>query len=169
MNRKTPPIIEPIRLTPDHSYPSLVLLVSIILFAAAIEMVLQGITEAWFLVGLFGLAIFASVITILPGACYLEINEKGLKVVSRFRETDYLWSQIERIGIFEVGIIRRIGIDLNKSYRGSERVPEYMKPASGYHVTLPLMKGLELEELHGILEQCLKAEPEAATSGPGSP
>ncbi len=169
MNKQTPSKIEPIRLTPEHSYPGLVLLVSIILFAAALEMVLQGIVEAWFLVGLFGLAIFASSLTILPGACYLEVNEKGLKVVSRFRETDYLWSQIERIGIFEVGIVRRIGIDLNKSYRGPERVPDYMKSASGYHVTLPLMKGLELEELLAILERCLKAEPEATTSEPESP
>lgn len=169
MNEKTLPKIEPIRLMPEDSYPRLVLLVSIILFAAAIEMVVQGITEAWFLVGLFGLSIVASLMTVLPGACYLEVNDKGLKVVSRFRETDYLWSQIERIGIFEVGIIKRIGIDLNKTYHGSERVPEYMKPASGYHVTLPLTKGLELEELLGILKQCLKGGPGAVTSEPESP
>ncbi len=147
----------PLRLMPEKIQPVVILIISVILFSAGIELVRSGVPEAWLLVGLFGLAIFASLMTVLPGACFIEIDETGLKVISRFRETRYQWSQIERIGIFEVGIVRRIGIDLNSSYRGPERVPNYMKPASGYHVTLPLMTGIELDEMLEVLQKCLVA------------
>ncbi len=159
----------PLRLTPDITQPVVVLAISILLFAAGVELVRNGLPQAWLLVGLFALAILASLMTVLPGACFLEIDETGLRVVSRFRETQYQWSQIDRIGIFEIGIVRRIGIDLNNSYPGSERVPDYMKPASGYHVTLPLIAGLELENLVEILEKCLSATATPATSEPETP
>ncbi len=149
--------IEPVQFTPETTQTTLVLGISIVLFSAAVELVRRGVPQAWLLVGLFGLSIFACLMTLLPGACLIEIDETGLKVVSRFRETVYRWDQIERIGIYEVGIIRRIGIDLNKSYPGPERVPNYMKPASGYHVSLPIMKGIELEELLDVLQRCLLA------------
>ncbi|MBL4884901.1 MAG: PH domain-containing protein [Planctomycetaceae bacterium] len=149
--------IEPLRLTPDIIQPTAVLVISVLLFVAGIYMVLHGVIEALYLVALFSLAIAASVITILPGSCYLEIDDTGLKIVSRFRETHYQWSQIERVGIFEIGIVKRIGIDLNVSYAGPERVPNYMKSASGYHVTVPHMTGVELENLRDILCQCVAA------------
>lgn len=169
MNKNASSKTELIRLTPEITQPAVVLAISIFLFAVGVQMVFHDIPEAWFLVGLFALAITASLMTILPGACFIEIDELGLKVVSRFRETHYQWSQIERVGIFEIGIVKRIGIDLNNSFHGSERVPNYMKPASGYHVTLPLMAGLELESLLEVLEKCLTATEMLVTSEPESP
>ena len=154
MAENTSSPIEPLRLTPDILQPAIILGVSIALLALGVFIVIQGNYQALFLVVLFTLAIIASLYSILPGSCYIQVDSVGIKTVSRFRETIYLWSQIERIGIFEIGIVKRIGIDLNKTYAGPERVPEYMKSASGYHVTIPLMTGLELEELYAFLVKC---------------
>ncbi len=146
-----------LRLTPDLTRSIIVLVFSVIFLAAGIEMVSQGNMAGWFLVTLFTLSIVASLSVILPGACYLEVDPAGVTVASGFRRKTYRWDQVERIGLFEVGMIRRVGVDLNRHYTGPERVPNYDKSASGFHVALPPMSGMEPEKLLDVMEQCMKA------------
>ena len=161
MTVRNPDQIEAIRLFPDKLMPIFVLCFSTFFLLAGLNLAFQGVLQGWYLVSLFGLAIVASGSAVLPGSSFLEIDGRGLKIVSRYRETFYAWSQIERIGIFEIGIVKRIGIDLNDSFKGPQRVPEYMKSASGYHVTLPHVTAMELENL---LEVLLKIREVTQTS-----
>jgi len=143
-----------LRLKPDTSRSMLVLLFSLVFLYVGFKIVEAGEPGGWLLLGLFGFAIIASLSVVLPGASFLEIDARGITVASSFRQKTYRWDQIERIGIFELGFIRRVGIDFNSRYQGPERVPDFAKPAFGYHTCLPVMSGMTLEDLLEVMQEC---------------
>ncbi|WP_339743801.1 hypothetical protein [uncultured Rubinisphaera sp.] len=151
------PEIPTLRFTPDLTRSIAVLVFSVLFLAIGIELVKDGVLEGLLLVVLFSLAIVACLSVILPGACFVEIDPEEITISSSFRRKVYRWDQVERIGIFEVGIIRRIGVDLNAKYPGPERVPNYMKSASGFHISLPSMSGMEPDGLLEVMQKCFDA------------
>ncbi len=150
-----------LRLTPDHARPALVLLVSLPLLWFGFKVIESGNPEGWFLVVLFSLSALSSLLILLPGSSFVQIDAETLTIASCFRKRVYRWDQIERMGIFQIGLIRRVGLDLNSRYSGPERVPNFNKPASGYHVALPAMAGMQLEDLLDLMQQChaLRGKP----------
>ncbi|MCA8986000.1 MAG: hypothetical protein KDA78_00070 [Planctomycetaceae bacterium] len=148
--------IPTLRLKPDISRPLAVFVFSILFLGIGFDIVNQGNHAGWLLIVLFGLAIIASLSSLLPGASYVEINESGITIASSFRLRTYRWQEVERMGVFEIGMIRRVGVDLNKTYRGPERVPDYMKPPSGYHIALPNMGGMEPEKVLEVMQECFR-------------
>ena len=110
-----------LRLRPDTSRSNLVLLFSLAFLFVSYKIIQAGEPGGWLLLGLFVFAIISCLSVVLPGACFLEIDAEGLTIASSFRKKTYRWDQIERIGIFEMGIIRRVGVDFNARYQGPER------------------------------------------------
>ncbi len=146
--------IPTLRLSPGILKPLFLFLFSCGIFYLGIKVVLSGNMDGFYLLAVFGLASIASLIAIIPGCNSLEINLYGITVTSCFRQKTYQWEQIDRIGIYELGMIRRVGVDLNKRYQGPERVPDFAKPASGYHISLPPMAGMDIEALLETIERC---------------
>lgn len=153
-----------LRLTPDTTRSLAVLIFSVLMIWFGLKVVESGNPEGWFMVCIFSLSTIASLTIVLPGSCYLQVDGAGVTISSCFRKRQYRWDQIERMGIFQVGIIRRVGVDLNARYAGPERVPKFDKPASGYHVSLPAMNGMELEDLLELMQQCHAARAQHRTA-----
>lgn len=143
-----------IRLKQDNTYALVLLIFSCFMFYMSSRIVLGGDMAGWFLLAVFGLSSVTCFLTVLPGSRYLEISSEGLTITSNFRRKTFRWDQIERMGIYDLGIVRRIGIDLNQRYSGPERVPQYAKSPTGYHVSLPTVSDMDLEALLETMEQC---------------
>jgi len=146
-----------LRLTPDGTRPYFVLYFSAVAIWFGFKIVQAGNVEGWFLLGLFSLSTVAALFTILPGSSSLEVDQEKVTVTSSFRKKHYHWEHIENMGLFQVGMIRRVGLDFNRHYPGPERVPNFAKPASGWHVTLPPMSGMEAEDLLDLMQRCHSA------------
>lgn len=82
---------------------------SLISLLGSIAFVITGLTllhygNAW---GYLCLAIFipgtiASLLFMLPSICYLRLTRRGITLSSIFNKTTFLWSEIEKIGIYPV-------------------------------------------------------------------
>ncbi|WP_013627177.1 hypothetical protein [Rubinisphaera brasiliensis] len=143
-----------LRLKPDGTRSYFVLYFSAVAIWFGFKIVQAGNPEGWFLLTLFTLSTIAALLTILPGSSGMEVDADKVTVTSSFRQKQYRWEHIEKMGLFQVGMVRRVGFDFNARYPGPERVPNFAKPPSGWHITLPPMSGMEAEDLLDLMQRC---------------
>ena len=110
-------------------------------------MVLNGDKFGWFFIILFGLGVFAPGLLLLPGASWLELDEKGFTLCLSFRPDRYLWSHITELAVWH-GVV---SFKLSPEHRGNKRGQSTARTISGYDGSIPNMFPLQPQALLALM------------------
>lgn len=108
---------------------------------------------AWSCIAFFGLGVGVALVSLLPGASALVLDEDGFEIVSLFRRARVGWGEVARFGEVRVGLERLVGFDFVDGARGDGRLQRVNRRVSGFHGALPDRYRLDPAELVRRLER----------------
>ena len=149
-----PPILLPLRLQPSRRKWIGMLVFAVVFVVGAAFMIPGQPVWGWAGVVLFGLGIPVSLIQLLPGQSYLEIDRDGFTMAGMFRKHRTAWADVAGFGVMSIHSNKMVGWNYSPGYQGQSVGRAFASVISGAQAALPDTYGMKAEALAELLNEC---------------
>jgi hypothetical protein len=112
----------------------------------------------------FGLGLVVSLILLLPGSSFLELDANGFVIRNVFRDSRLSWADIDGFETRRLGMRKFVTLNFARGYSASSRVRALAKGMSGAEGALPDTYGMSAEDLANLMNQHLRTYRQAPTN-----
>lgn len=132
-------------------------------------LVAQGQAFGWLCIAFFGLGVVVAIVTLLPGASYLELRQDGFECSSLYRKWFQRWSDVEEFFPQRIATSEMVCWNFAPGYVAQPRGRRVSAGLTGVEAALPDTYGLPASELAALMNRWRTGDHGAPRSAPGRP
>lgn len=155
----------PVRLYPNRIKWIFLGLASALMLAASVWVISDGQWFGYVGAAFFGLGFVVSLILLLPGSSFLELDHSGFLIRNLFRDSRMSWSDIEVFEVRRVGVRKMVTLKYSSRYRALPNARALAQAVTGVEGALPDTYGRSAEDLAQMLNEYVQIQNRLATGG----
>lgn len=160
----------PLLLVPKRSSVVGLLLLCAAFVAGGLWLGLRGEPFGFVCAGFFGLGVLAALVQLVPGSCFLRVDDTGITFASLFRRNAVPWSDIDEFCVVVtrstgIRVCETVGFNLAPTYDRATLGRRFSRAVAGCEGALPDTYGMKAVELAALLGSRLEAARASAQEG----
>ena len=122
-------------------------------------LVAEGQAFGWLCIAFFGLGVVVAIVTLLPGASYLELRRDGFEFSSLYRKWFQRWSDVDEFFPRRIATNVMVCWNFAPGYVGQARGRKVSAGLTGVEAGLPDTYGMPAAELAALMNRWRLGDP----------